>query len=102
MLTQQVTVARDGWAVVVLVVGIPAGISAIVGFGYWILAQRRRPEVAFLWRVSESGDPEHMVPWRQGDKPESQQGDEIAVEASIQNVGDATAERALVNVVVPE
>src|SRR5207245_1092332 len=74
----------------------------IIGFGIWILAQRRRPEVAFLWRVSESGDSEQMVPLRQEAKPVIRQGDKITVEASIQNVGDATAERALVNFVVPE
>jgi hypothetical protein len=102
MLMQQVTVARDGWDVVVLVVGIAAGISATIGFCYWILAQRRRPEVAFLWQVSESGTSDRMDPWPQEHKPEIRPGATIVVEASIQNVGDATAERALVNFVVPE
>lgn len=102
MLMQQVTVARDWWDVVVLVVGIAAGISATIGFGYWILAQRRRPEVAFLWQLSESGTPDRMDPWPQEHKPEIRPGATIVVEASIQNVGDATAERALVNFVVPE
>jgi len=102
MLTQQVTVARDGWDVVVLVVGLAAGISAIVGFGYWILAQRRRPEVAFLWKVSASTVSDGMEAWPQGHRPVVRPGDTIVVEASIQNVGDATAERALVNFVVPD
>lgn len=98
----QVAVARDPWDVVVLAVGIVAGITAIIGFGYWILAQRRRPEVQFFWQISTTGSVTDLRPWPQDEPPEVVVGATILVETNIWNIGDATAMHALSNFVVPD
>jgi hypothetical protein len=93
---------RDKWDWVVLGVGLAAGATAIVGFLFWIARQRRRPEVDFLWRLASTGDPARFARWMQDDNAKITVGDTILVEASIQNIGDAAAARALANFVVPD
>ena len=43
---------RDTWAWIGYGVALAAGLAAVIGFVSWILQQRRRPEVAFLWRIA--------------------------------------------------
>jgi hypothetical protein len=84
--------------------GAVASGVALVGFVPWALQQRRRPEVEFLWRLSTTGEL-GVADWPSDDVPlvpEVEAGTTIVVEASIKNVGDATALTTQTNFVVPE
>jgi hypothetical protein len=96
-----VATQRDLWDKLALGVAIAAGLTAIVGFAFWIARQRRRPEVDFYWRIAKCGDISCLEDWHQDIEPEIEVGSTIIVEASILNIGDAIGERTLANFVVP-
>ena len=76
-------------------------VTALVGFGYWAVAQRRRPEIQFLWQISESGRTADLRPWEPHEIPTITPGQGILIEASVCNVGDQTGSSTLSNLVAP-
>jgi hypothetical protein len=92
---------RDALDWATLAVALAAGATAIIGFTYWILEQRRRPEVSFLWRIALNGDLDGLRDWPHDESPSIEVGQTILVEASVQNVGDAPGQHTLTNFVVP-
>ena len=89
------------WWAVDLAFGVLASTTAVVAFIYWILEQRRRPEVRFLWKYSTSGSVDDLAIWEPQHRALIRPGSTLLVEASVLNVGDASADRAMTNFVAP-
>jgi hypothetical protein len=73
---------------------------AIFAFVPWASQQRRRPELEMLWKIAPTGDVDDLAAWAPGTVAEVPHGP-VIVEASVLNVGDATATVAESNFYVP-
>jgi hypothetical protein len=89
------------WWAIDLAFGVAASTAAIVAFAYWVLEQRRRPEIRFLWRYATSESDGDLVNWDTTEYLPVGAGSTLLIEASVRNVGDASAQRALTNFVAP-
>jgi hypothetical protein len=93
-------VVSDATLTEVLAAGAAA--SAIVAFGFWVLEQRRRPELRFMWSFSAAGEVDDLAPWGERETRSSPPGATVLVEASVQNVGDGGTAGAQSNFTVPD
>src|SRR4051794_33487034 len=92
---------RDFWEWAALTLTILASITAVLGFAFWILRQRRRPEIYFLWRFSPTQNAADLRPWPPDSQPTVKVDQWFIAEASFCNIGDATGETTIANFVVP-
>jgi hypothetical protein len=93
-------VVSDATVTEVLAAGASA--SAIVAFAFWVLEQRRRPELRFMWSFSATGEVHDLAPWGEGETRTSPPGATLLVEAAVQNVGDGGTAGAQSNFTVPD
>ncbi len=77
-------------------VALLAAVAAVVGFLGWISEQRKRPEFRFRWS-QPNGEA-----WGPCDVPVFRVGTEYTLLVAIDNIGNGTAERAIINIVFPE
>lgn len=82
------------------ILGALASLVAIFAFVPWASQQRRRPELEMLWKIAPTGDVDDLAAWAPGTVAEVPHGP-VIVEASVLNVGDATATVAESNFYVP-
>jgi hypothetical protein len=73
-----------------------AAIAAVIGLWGWVAEQRKRPELRFRW-FQPNGQT-----WGLQDCPTFAIGTEYSISFALDNTGNGTAERAVVNVMVPE
>jgi hypothetical protein len=94
------------WAVVsdakaTEVLGVGASASAVVAFTFWVLEQRRRPELRFMWSFSPTGEVDDLAPWDHGESRTTPPRTNVLVEAAVQNVGDGGSAGAQSNFTLP-
>lgn len=83
-----VTGGRDGWDWLLYGLSVVTAVVAIVGFAYWILDQRRRPEVAFSWLFATNGERSGLVNWPPEIVHELRPGETVLVQITVVNAGD--------------
>jgi hypothetical protein len=97
-----VTGGRDGWDWLLYGLSVVTAVVAIVGFAYWILEQRRRPEVGFNWLFAETGERSGLVDWPPETVQELRAGETVLVEIVVFNAGDRAGTNARWNFVADE
>jgi hypothetical protein len=97
-----VSVDRDFWDWLLYVVSFLAAVTAIVLFLPWALERRRRPEIGYSFRFSETGRPEDLRDWFHPETIQISPGRTVLIETAIQNVGDRSGELTLLNFVLPD
>ena len=97
-----VSVDRDVWDWFLYVASLLAAVTAVVLFLPWALERRRRPEVRYAFRISDTGRPEDLRDWFHQDLIRVHARQTVLVETAIQNVGDKPGELTLLNFVVPD
>jgi hypothetical protein len=97
-----VTGGRDWWDWFLYGLSVVTAVVAIVGFAYWILEQRRRPEVGFSWLYASSGARSELADWPPDVIVELPAGETVLVEIAVFNAGDRAGTNARWNFVVDE
>lgn len=97
-----VTGGRDGWDWLLYGLSVVTAAVAMVGFGYWIVEQRRRPEVSFGWLFAMSGERPGLKDWPSDVVHELRAGETVLVEIAVFNAGDRAGTNARWNFVVDE
>jgi hypothetical protein len=92
---------RDGWDWLLYGLSLTAAIAAVIGFGYWILDQRRRPEVKVTWLFSRRPETTSLAPWPADDVPDLRSSATVLIEVAIRNIGDRAPVSLLWNFVAP-
>jgi hypothetical protein len=87
---------RDAADWVLYAITMLAAVAAVIGLWGWVVQQRQRPEVRFRW-FKPNG-----TPWDPHDCPTFSIGTEYSISFAYDNIGNGTAERPVVNVIVPE
>lgn len=91
---------RDGSDWFLYGLSVVTAVVAIVGFAYWILEQRRRPEVGFSWLFASTGDRSGLLDWPPNVVHDLRAGETVLVEIAVFNAGDRAGTNARWNFVV--
>lgn len=98
-----VQVSRDAWDWAALIAALVLLVTGLITFLFWLAQIRRKPEIEYGWSLSRGDSTGPYVPWpRDGDPVVLRPGQPLFLRIGLTNIGDALADHAIANVLVPE